>query len=516
MTIVNLLKQAKYYSVIVDCTLDVSQEEQLAVVVRFVHLNPKTKKAEVREHFLGYFPVTGTTEEALATFLLDFLKSSKIELDDMRGQGYMRGKKIGLPQKILAINPRAFYVPYAAHSLNLVVIDAAKSSLEVVGFFCFVQEIYVFFSRSTSCWQTLMDQVPTLTLKPSSNTQWASKVEALKALRFNMEKVYDALYSIFSDNESECYIRNTAEALMLKLKSFNFICSVVTWYSILVEINTVSQTLQESDVVLPEAVKMMEQVKNDLATNRTDAAFDKMLLEAKSIAEELEWETEFTSTPRQRPSKGFPISEHTDEQIEDLQNNLLDVTITELNERFELLSEHNDNFSFLHNIEKWRKLEKGQKRAQFSNLQQKLTSKSGADIDGEDLVHELELVPIDFRRETTPLDLLNYIYSNKMMLVFPNLSILLRIYLTLPVTVAEDERSFSKFKFVKDYLRSTLTQEGLANLAMISIEQDVAIDADDLIKDLAALRLELQDCTVNDHISQVSDSQVPLLFTDWE
>lgn len=43
----------------------------------------------------------------------------------------MRGKNIGLASKILDMNPRAFYVPFAALSLNLVVNDAAKSSLEI-------------------------------------------------------------------------------------------------------------------------------------------------------------------------------------------------------------------------------------------------------------------------------------------------------------------------------------------------------------------------------------------------
>lgn len=63
------------------------------------------------------------------------------------------------------MNPRAFYVPCAAHSLNLVLNDAAKSSLEITNFFCIVQEIYAFFSASTSRWDVIMKQIPTLTLK---------------------------------------------------------------------------------------------------------------------------------------------------------------------------------------------------------------------------------------------------------------------------------------------------------------------------------------------------------------
>jgi len=45
--------------------------------------------------------------------------------------------------------------------------------------------------------------------------------------------------------------------------------------------------------------------------------------------------------------------------------------------------------------------------------------------------------------------------------------------LTIPVTVASAERSFSKLKLLKSYLRSTMTQERLNDLAMIALEGDL-------------------------------------------
>jgi hypothetical protein len=41
---------------------------------------------------------------------------------------------------------------------------------------------------------------------------------------------------------------------------------------------------------------------------------------------------------------------------------------------------------------------------------------------------------------------------------YPNVSIVYRILLTVPVTVASAERSFSKLKLLKNYLRSTMSQ----------------------------------------------------------
>jgi hypothetical protein len=43
--------------------------------------------------------------------------------------------------------------------------------------------------------------------------------------------------------------------------------------------------------------------------------------------------------------------------------------------------------------------------------------------------------------------------------------------LTIPVTVASAEKSFSKLKLIKSYLRSTMSQERLNGLAILSIEK---------------------------------------------
>jgi hypothetical protein len=50
--------------------------------------------------------------------------------------------------------------------------------------------------------------------------------------------------------------------------------------------------------------------------------------------------------------------------------------------------------------------------------------------------------------------------------------IAIRIFLTLPVTVAEADRSFSELKLIKTYLRSTMLQERLSACAVLSVERD--------------------------------------------
>ena len=64
---------------------------------------------------------------------------------------------------------------------------------------------------------------------------------------------------------------------------------------------------------------------------------------------------------------------------------------------------------------------------------------------------------------------------------------LLTLFVTLPVTVRSAERSISKLKLIKTYLRYTMSQERLYDLAILSIENQEAkkIDKKKLIKDFA-------------------------------
>jgi hypothetical protein len=52
------------------------------------------------------------------------------------------------------------------------------------------------------------------------------------------------------------------------------------------------------------------------------------------------------------------------------------------------------------------------------------------------------------------------------------------LLLTLPVTVAASERTFSTLKLIKNYIGSSVGQMRLSGLAIISIERDRAIKFD--------------------------------------
>ena len=89
----------------------------------------------------------------------------------------------------------------------------------------------------------------------------------------------------------------------------------------------------------------------------------------------------------------------------------------------------------------------------------------------------------------TAIDVLQWMVKWRFTESLPNLSIL-RIFLTMCVSIASCKRSFSKLKLIKTYLRSTMNQVRLTSMATLSIERKITewINFDEVIKDFASMK----------------------------
>ena len=67
-----------------------------------------------------------------------------------------------------------------------------------------------------------------------------------------------------------------------------------------------------------------------------------------------------------------------------------------------------------------------------------------------------------------------------MQTMFPNLSILANVCLTIPVGTASVERSFSDMKMIKSRLRNRLREANLSYLMKITLESPEALSDEEL------------------------------------
>lgn len=483
--ILSKIKKAKYFSLLFDCTPDVSHNEQMAEVIRYVDID--NGKITVEESFIDFINTEEKTGDGLAMEILSKLKADELDVHNVRGQGYdnganMSGKYHGVQAVILNKNNLATFIPCAAHCLNLSGVHAASANVKVQSFFDVIQKIYTFFVKSTTRWKMLMETLK-ISLKGHSDTRWASKAQAVKAMNSQIKEVFKVLQNI-SDSELNLETKSTAKNL-LQLINFDFLCLLNIWNQILSSIDRVNQALQNKSLSLEKASNLLLGLKNALQEIR-DTTMEDNFTNATKVAEELQISTTLKES-RTKKRKRLELYETDDDVINiSAEQNFritiidsIDILLTQMTWRYEKIMEISNDFEFLsgHSLTNMNSHDL-QKAAADLGL------KYNEDINTAEIVEEIK----DFKHaalsilpsieSVTFLDLLQMIHDYKLKESYPNIEIAIRIFLSMPVTTASCERSFSKLKLIKTYLRSTMAQERLSSMAILSIETEIASKLD--------------------------------------
>lgn len=169
--------------------------------------------------------------------------------------------------------------------MNLVVGDAAKSSVTSISFFGLLQRLYTLFSSSVHLWSFLTQHVKNFTLKALSTTGWESRIEAVKAVRYQLLEIWKALTALkeYAMEKGDAEVVSTADGICQEIQRWPFFISTVVWYDVLFQINKACKILQSQKVSI-EAVSNEIRAVTDLLQDFRNDGFNTAKMDAREIA----------------------------------------------------------------------------------------------------------------------------------------------------------------------------------------------------------------------------------------
>ncbi|XP_022866979.1 uncharacterized protein LOC111386749 [Olea europaea var. sylvestris] len=243
-------------------------------------------------------------------------------------------------------------------------------------------------------------------------------------------------------------------------------------------VNRVSKQLQAEDMHIDVAIDHLKGLIS-FFKSYTESGFESAMVDTKEIASELEIEPIFPKKRvihRKKQFDEISSEEITQTAEESFKINyfiyIVDQALSSLQNRFEQFQKYDDIFGFLFDLKRLKSIDDDVLKCSCIILENYLKHNTISDIDGIELFSELKVLREGISANIFgAIDVLDYI--KKMNCCYANAWIAYGVLLTIPVTVASTERSFSKLKLIKSYLRSSMSQERLNGLALISIEKNM-------------------------------------------
>ena len=116
------IKAAKYFFILLDSTPNVSHIDQIALIVGYVKVD--SSEVQIKESFLNFFPLHRKNADEIIKSILDEFQQNGLDIMMCRGQAYYNasttaGILSGVQCRIKQFNSKAIFISCANHSLNL-------------------------------------------------------------------------------------------------------------------------------------------------------------------------------------------------------------------------------------------------------------------------------------------------------------------------------------------------------------------------------------------------------------
>ena len=493
-TLTHEIRDVQWFSIIADETSDVANQEQFNISIRWVG-----EHFVVNEDPIGMVAVPDTTGETLFRVVKDSLIRMNLAIKNCRGQAYdgasnMQGNFKGVATRIQQEVPSAIHVHCLAHCLNLCLQDVTRLCKPVREALNLVNDILKLIKASPKR-SKLFDEVRSMhdsgetpNLRKLCPTRWTMRTASFDSVIKNYTILLDTLQEI---NEGNDVHATRAGGLLSLMKKFSTFFGLKLSFLLFSASEQLSRALQGKDLSAQDAFKATSLTKAYYQRQRNDENFDKfysyVLLEAKSIKDIKE-----PKLPKQKKTpKRFDdgAESHVYSTPKDLFRHhyfdVRDLIIGEITNRFD-----QPTFAFIQNVEK---LFIDAANGHEVNIPPEIRKCYENDVDFDRLKQQLQSLPdlcSNFFKVTnvdTIVQVLVESDSRAIRSLFSEVTKLLKLYLTVPITSSTSERSFSALRQIKTYLRNTMGQERMNHAITCFVHGDrtSAVDCFEVAKEFA-------------------------------
>ena len=419
------------------------------------------------------------------------LREYGIVTQAMRGQGYdgaanMAGKFSGVRTRIQTENPEAYYVHCYAHCLNLAVVKSCQLPIvhKTIDTVKDVAYAFHYSSKRTGRFKTMLQQADEEQLdaldgrrkiKGLCETRWSSRADALNIFKSAHALIIDTLDDLGTGGD-----RNTMQ-LKLALQDFGFMVALVVTECVLQYSLALSNLLQRPSIDLVEAASEAETVISSLRKIRQDDnVWQELYQDITKLAEK---QNVLPSKPRtagrQQNRDNVPADTPEEYWRRSVYYPLLDHIANELETR---LVVPKDRFLAQYLIpSKLASLTPERELQVFMPFAGDLPDNNFAAYKAEMVRWKCKWQNVT-EKPSTLIDTLKHANPE----LYPNIHRAVKVLLTMPVTSATAERSFSALKRIKTYLRYTMVEDRLNGLSLMHVHPEIPLNFDQAINTFAA------------------------------
>jgi hypothetical protein len=492
--IVKLNLPRKYYAIICDETMDLSRKEMLALCLRQVD-----DSLNIHENFFGFYRAKIQNADSIFNLIKSVLEEElKLDLQLMVAQSFdgaatMAGAKSGVAKRFLEKVPHVVFVHCYAHKLNLALQDATNQIKSVSDVLLIIQNVSVFVERSAkrhALFEHLQGDEKKRTLQNFCTTRWSSRYLALKSF-VNLYK-YLLTFLEIVDDDNDKSIGATARGFLKQVKTFNFVFYCKILLVLFEKTHILSKFLQKPSNNIVKALELCDITIMELEEMKS-IAFVKIFNECKSICEQEDinvpsielaesvndLHTNILNPNSKKRKKSEGESNHNFKYREKFAK-IVDIYIIEIKNRFPkdelesvialynllMLKSSNEHSNFDYSV-----LLKYDKFVNIERLQNEISSF---------INYKIKFGQVNWNYLNIMIE--NFVEKN-LKLIYEEIFIVIKIYLTIPISSAEAERAFSVLKLLKLWLRTSMEDERVSDLGIIKMANDKNIDYDLLIEE---------------------------------